>query len=198
MSAELTQPHSLFSFASSGRPAARVGAHGSRRRGRGSRRRRAPPRAARRSVREPDAARAGQLDPTFGVAGAANSNLFALADAAVQADGKVVVVGTKVGRNGVNDFAVARFNADGSPDSGFGAGGIDVTPLFIGGKLYPAVASAVTVQPGGKIVVVGNVGPGVNSDGSPGPIPRQFAAVRYDANGTVDPTFGVNGQATAP
>src|SRR3569623_3509697 len=54
---------------------------------------------------------AGVLAPTFGVAGAVSSNLFGIQDAAVQADGKVVVVGSKVGRNGVNDFAVACFNA---------------------------------------------------------------------------------------
>ena len=80
----------------------------------------------------------GVLDPTFGVAGAVSSSLFGINDAAVQADGKVVVVGTKVGRNGVEDFAVARFNANGSLDGTFGSGGIAVTPIFLNGNLTPA------------------------------------------------------------
>ena len=49
-------------------------------------------------------------------------------------------------------------------------------------------------MPGGKILVAGNAGSG-SDEGSPGPVPSQFAAVRYNPDGSVDATFGAAGQA---
>src|SRR5262249_8007542 len=72
---------------------------------------------------------AGTLDPTF--KGTGKQDLaFQAGEAtgtavAVQPDGKVVIAGTLqlTGSTGAADFAVARFNADGSLDTGFGTGG---------------------------------------------------------------------------
>src|SRR5688500_10480405 len=71
----------------------------------------------------------GVLDTTFGTRGYVNTS-FAGADqalaTAVQADGKIVVVGSASTGNTFgqqSNFAVARYNADGTPDAAFGTGG---------------------------------------------------------------------------
>jgi uncharacterized delta-60 repeat protein len=98
---------------------------------------------------------------------------------AIQADGKIVAAGGFLSQNLGSVVAVARYNADGSPDTTFN--GTGKTSLSLGGF---EVANALTVQGNGKIVVAGNVGiPG----GSP------FATVRYNGNGTLDTSFGKNG-----
>jgi uncharacterized delta-60 repeat protein len=101
----------------------------------------------------------GSLDPSFGTNGQATADFGGPDNAhgvALQADGKIVVAGTAfgVGSNlfgGDSNFAVARFNTDGSLDTGFGTGG-KVTTNF--GFSLDA-ANGVTVQKDGKIVVVG-------------------------------------------
>ena len=79
------------------------------------------------------------------------------------------------------DFMVARFNANGTPDAGFGTGGKTLTE-FDG---LNDQAKAVMIQPDGKIVVAGQaqLGTFVTAD-------QDFAVVRYLADGTPDPTFG--------
>ena len=76
---------------------------------------------------------------------------------AIQADGKIVVVGTTYKNNDYSseDFAIARYNADGTLDTTFGVNG-KVTTDFPG---LAAVASAVLIQPDGKIVVAGGAFP---------------------------------------
>jgi hypothetical protein len=66
---------------------------------------------------------------------------------AVQADGRVVVVGTSNSGSGNSEFAVARFNDDGSLDNSFGVGGL-VTTSFSGGD---DVGSGIAVQADGSV-----------------------------------------------
>ena len=81
----------------------------------------------------------------------------------VQADGKIIVVG-ETSTNG-NDFAVLRYNADGSLDSSFGGGDGIVTTDFAGGSFD--VAYRVVIQADGRIVVGGASGSGdVEASGS--------------------------------
>jgi len=124
----------------------------------------------------------GSRDQSFGVDGVAATAVSPSAGAvavAVQADGKIVAVGgTFVGSNG--DFALVRFDANGTLDTGFAAGGIRLTPAGTGATGLSAVA----LQPDGKIVV-GGYTTYANRD--------QIVA-RYDSSGTLDPTFGTNGQ----
>ena len=68
---------------------------------------------------------------------------------ALQGDGKIVMAG-----GSTTDFVLARFNADGSLDAGFGSGG-QVTTDLIGGSADEEVAGSVAIQPDGKIIVVG-------------------------------------------
>ena len=91
---------------------------------------------------------------------------------AVQSDGKIVVVGTSDNGSGTSEFAMARFNIDGSLDTSFNGDGM-VTASFLAGN---DVGSGIVVQSDGRIVVVGIsddlsttwvVVAGFNIDGSP-------------------------------
>jgi len=91
----------------------------------------------------------GDLDPTFGADGKVLTDFDHSTDianaVAIQADGKLVVVGTTYRDNDFSneDFAVARYNPDGTLDKTFGAGG-KVQTDFPG---LAAVASSVVIQP---------------------------------------------------
>src|SRR3990172_2957508 len=126
----------------------------------------------------------GSLDSTFGIA---NSGI-ALADfggddyadaLGIQSDGRIVVAGRSFG----NDFAVVRFNDDGTLDTTFGTNGIVTT------EIVNASASAMRIQSDGKIVAAGRTSVGGGYD---------FALVRYNANGSLDTSFGTNGIVTTP
>jgi uncharacterized delta-60 repeat protein len=126
----------------------------------------------------------GALDPSFGTGGLVTTDFGAVDQAravAVQPDGKIVAAG--VGTGNVN-FAVARYNPDGSPDPTFGGGdGLIDIPVTIGDA-----ATGVAVQPDGRIVVVGFTDDGVDTD---------FAAVRVLADGSgLDLSLSGDGQQT--
>src|SRR5437867_1972741 len=96
----------------------------------------------------------GDLDPTFGTGGMVMTDLSRSTDianaVAVQSDGKLVVVGQTYKNNdySTEDFAVARYNTDGTLDTTFGRGG-KVRTDFPG---LAAVPSSVVIQPDGKKV----------------------------------------------
>ena len=119
----------------------------------------------------------GALDPLFGTGGKVLTTIGTLAYAgalALQTDGKLVAAG---GADAA--FAIARYDASGILDPGFGSGGIVTTAIgdFAG-------ATAVAIQPDGKIVAVGDSTTATNAD---------FALARYDTSGNLDPTFGTGG-----
>ena len=119
---------------------------------------------------------AGLLDATFGVGGIVNTPLGGAGSAnalVVQPDGKLVAVGAI--NPGVPNFYLVRYNSNGSLDSSFGVGGIVSTPNT--SNSYAAV-----LQPDGKIVAAGNKN-GVN----------QSCLVRYNADGSLDRSFGLAG-----
>lgn len=101
----------------------------------------------------------------------------------LQPDGKIVVAGQTLAGSRY-DFVAVRYNANGSLDSGFGAGGIAKTPL--GSHAYGWFCA---LQPDGKIVVVGPVSNGSNLD---------FGVVRYNPNGSLDNSFGSGGKVVTP
>ena len=99
---------------------------------------------------------------------------------AVQSDGKIVVAGfTDAG--GTRDFALARYNVNGSLDTSFGVGGKVLTDF--GG--LEDVGVSLAVQSDSRIVVAGQSNTGGNYD---------FALARYNASGTLDATFGAGGK----
>ena len=136
-------------------------------------------------------AAAGDLDPTFGVGGTLMTDINRSTDianaVAVQADGKLVVVGQTYKQNDYSneDFVVARYNTDGTLDNTFGRGG-KVRTDFPG---LAAVPSAVVIQPDGKIVVAGGAFPLFTFAGD-------FKVVRYNPNGSLDRSFGSGGIVT--
>ncbi len=126
----------------------------------------------------------GTLDTSFGSGGKVVTAIGANTDEAyalaLDPDGKIVAAGTSL--NGLTyDFALARYNADGSLDTTFGSGGKVTTAI---GSGYDA-AAGVALTPDGKIVLAGRSHNGTNLD---------FALARYNANGTLDTTFGSGGK----
>jgi uncharacterized delta-60 repeat protein len=104
-------------------------------------------------------------------------------DVAIQTDGKLVVAGSSdaiglAGEKGccLQDFALARYTAEGELDPSFGDGGKVLTHFT--GSSY---AEGVVIQPDGKIVAAGG-GAGY------------FVLARYSPSGKLDPTFGRGGK----
>ncbi|MCQ3814399.1 MAG: hypothetical protein KTU85_08290, partial [Acidimicrobiia bacterium] len=124
----------------------------------------------------------GSLDPTFGIGGTVTSDFGTLASeihaAAEQPDGKIVVAGFVQTAAGNRDFALARYNTDGTLDTAFGTDGRVVTDVGAGAN---DEARAVAVQPDGKIVAAGHA---TVSGG------RDFALARYNTDGSLDTGFG--------
>lgn len=100
---------------------------------------------------------------------------------AIQPDGCIVVVGES-NAAGSTDFAVARYDRDGALDATFGTGGTVLTDAT--GAQGFDVAVAVAVRANGMIVVAGSGG--------------GFSLVRYNRDGTLDPTFGTGGHVNTP
>ncbi len=143
------------------------------------------------------------LDPTFSsngvdtfAYGSENDEAHAVV---VQSSGKIVVAGiTKDGTN--TDMAMNRYNADGTRDTTFGDGGKMTTAI----GSYSLVRSqpprynfiddsydethALALQADGKIVAAGR------TFKAAGVVTSDIALARYDANGNVDPTFGILGR----
>ncbi len=130
----------------------------------------------------------GSLDPTFGSEGIILVEIgdsFQPSSAAVLPDGKILVFGTTIRDKTIRNFALARFNPDGSRDSTFGRDGQVIT--YLEGRDN---ASGMAIQTNGKIIVLGNI---PRADGY---LPTKAVLLRYNADGSRDPTFGNNGQAT--
>ena len=118
----------------------------------------------------------GTLDTSFAGAGAGTSVVdFGGVDTVnamlQQPDGKLVLVGSTSAGGG--DFAIARLNADGTPDTGFSGDGMQTVDF--GGA---DTANAVALAPDGKIVVAGQGG--ASSD---------MAVTRLNPDGSVDTAF---------
>ena len=103
-------------------------------------------------------------------------------DIAIQDDGKIVVIG--VANNGSNDdFAVVRYNTNGSLDTSFDSDGKVLTNIGPGSTIDNA--ADIAIQSDGKIVVVGYSNNGSSDD---------FAVVRYNTNGSLDTSFDSDGK----
>jgi len=127
----------------------------------------------------------GTLDSTFGGDGSGARSGVGVQAIALQSDGKIVVAGgdTVIG-SGV-DFAVARFNTNGSLDDGSASDSTPGDAFGTNGRVTTDFgdddnARAVALQSDGKIVVAGHRGPT-----SSGP-DVDFAIARYNTNGSLD------------
>jgi uncharacterized delta-60 repeat protein len=138
----------------------------------------------------------GKLDTTFGSGGQASAGFVGgegLQGIALQPDGKIIWVGSQNTPGftpfGTFEFAVARFNANGTLDTSFGSGG-QASVEFFAPPMQGAqeFARAVLVQPDGKILVAGSA-----RQGQIRFAPIQGALARFNANGTLDTSFGTGG-----
>jgi uncharacterized delta-60 repeat protein len=128
----------------------------------------------------------GQLDPTFSGDGKVVTPMAGHAQArsvAIQKVGtaeKIVLGG--FARNGAtfDDFALLRYNYDGTVDPTFGTNGKTYTNFAQNDDQI----NELLVQPGGRIVAVGLMNAGIN---------RNFALARYNLDGSLDKTFGACG-----
>lgn len=130
----------------------------------------------------------GTLDPTFGSGGEVLGTFANSArDVKIQSDGKILVAGKNNDDGNFSAFALARYNAaDGSLDPTFGSGGKVIATL--GGR-NGSGASELVIQPDGKILAAGYAYVGNSRNAR-----KEFALVRYNANGSLDSTFGSGGK----
>ena len=123
----------------------------------------------------------GVLDSGFGVNGTFtydSGNAEEAYDLVVQPDGKILVAGYIDQFNAGNDnFLVMRLEPDGTLDTGFGDNGI----AAVNTSVYGDNATAIALQPDGKIIVAGNT-----NNGSI----EYIAVLRLTADGTLDGSFG--------
>ncbi len=125
----------------------------------------------------------GSLDTSFHTDGIVTTDIGADIDIAsavsIQDDGKIVAGGSSW--NGTDDdFALVRYNTNGSLDTGFHTDGIVTTDMGTGNDL----AYALAIQDDGKIVAAGSSWNGADND---------FALIRYNTDGSLDTTFHTDG-----
>jgi uncharacterized delta-60 repeat protein len=127
----------------------------------------------------------GTLDNGFGTGGKVITPVgtgedFAFS-VALQQDGKIVAAGYSKD-NAIKNFALVRYNSNGTLDNTFGMGGKQTTPIGNGNS----TAFSVAIQPDGKMLLAGSADNGANTK-------NDFVTVRYLSNGTLDNTFGSDG-----
>jgi uncharacterized delta-60 repeat protein len=128
----------------------------------------------------------GTPDSSFGSGGGGVVNLLSSPDGesdgqanavTIQPDGKILVAGTALGSDGAPRAAVVRLNSNGSPDSSFAGGGIDIVDL---GR-YSQV-NAMVLAPDGRIMIGGTA----RAD----PRATNVVVARLNSNGGLDSSYG--------
>jgi uncharacterized delta-60 repeat protein len=137
------------------------------------------------NLQNPAWAADGDLDTSFGGGDGIVTTLRAGTDdnesysVVIQGDGKIVVAGYSwIGSISRSDFALVRYDTDGTLDTSFGTGGQVTTNFGSSSEIR-----SITLQSDGKIVAAG-----VSDD--------NFAIARYNSNGTLDNTFSGDGKLT--
>lgn len=130
----------------------------------------------------------GSPDKTFSGDGKQTTDFASTNDhansVAIQIDGKIVVTGsTQINGTNDEDFAIARYNSEGSPDNTFNNTG----KLIIDFGSSEAAFSA-NLQTDGKIVIVGGA---FNTN-----FIGDVAIARLNSDGSFDSSFGLNGRLT--
>ena len=134
----------------------------------------------------------GDLDTSFGTNGIVKTDLDGDpttidqgTGVVVDGSGKYFVSAIADAFGGDSDFAVLRYNPDGTLDTTFDTDGIVITDIESNNKDY---ANGIAIDGNGKIVVVGTW----KQDDAD----SNLAVVRYNSNGSLDTTFSTDGKAT--
>lgn len=133
----------------------------------------------------------GGIDAGFGTIGGVITSLIGdgtVNAVALQPDGKIIVVGSGV-VNGNQQFCIVRYTTNGSLDSTFGIGGFVYTLFEPFAMNNVSEAMDIAIQSDGKIVAAGYV----RGQTANGQDRCDWAIVRYLANGSLDPTFDLEG-----
>lgn len=130
----------------------------------------------------------GQLDSTFSADGKTTiqaPNLYLDGQSlCIQNDGKLIAVGTVKSPGNNYDHWITRLHSNGNLDSTFGVGGIVVQDIS-----YTDYANAATLQHDGKLLVAGR-----STDTILTTAGAAYSVARYNTNGSLDNSFGVNGK----
>jgi uncharacterized delta-60 repeat protein len=114
-------------------------------------------------------------------------------DVLIQPDGKIVLAGARTRPNPqfFGDFVLVRYSTDGSLDGSFGINGIAARPFrsSLGDHLQDE-AFAAALQGDGKIVVAGHA----DFQSYVEARPSKFGVMRFNANGTLDTSFSIDGK----
>jgi uncharacterized delta-60 repeat protein len=130
----------------------------------------------------------GMVDPTFGENGTARlwiGNFNAARAIAIQPDGKIVIAGYSTWYGGWDEFMVARFQANGAPDTTFGENGNNYRLANFAGDASFDNGYALALAPDGKIVVAGTAWNGSS---------QVWGVARWNSNGTPDNSFAGDGK----
>lgn len=132
----------------------------------------------------------GSLDTSFDTDGRVVTSILNEADAinavAVQSDGKIVAAGYAFNESQSNDFALTRYNSDGSTDVNFGNNGKVITSIFTYlNNGADDKSTGISILENGNILAVGT---SYYASGA-------FALACYHPNGTLDNSFGSGGKA---
>ena len=137
----------------------------------------------------------GSVDTSFGSQGRAvvsfdlgGQDRDESAAAALQSDGKIVLVGSVERWNLDFDFGIVRLLTDGSLDGSLGNGG-KVTVAFDRGGSNQDQAEDVAIDSSDRLVLAGRSGGTTYAD-------HDFAVARILSNGSLDTSFGSGGKTT--
>jgi uncharacterized delta-60 repeat protein len=139
------------------------------------------------------------LDTTFGNGGIVTTNFpggsITIGAILITPDHKIVAAGeSNTSGSLIQNFAVLRYNADGSLDTTFGSGGEAFIPVSeSGSKASVDGASSVALDPSGKLIIAGSA-TSTQFDFKTGNYPSAVAMIRLNPNGSLDTTFGSGGK----
>lgn len=113
-------------------------------------------------------------------------NFVSTLPACLQPDGKILIGGSADTGVTNGDFLLIRLKQDGSLDSSFGGGGYIIPAYFTSTTtaIYETIRS-IAFQPDGKILAYGLINFGDDT----------LQVMRFQANGEIDSSFGINGRA---
>ncbi len=138
----------------------------------------------------------GTLDPSFGENGVTilsfpgDTGTACIEDLAIRPDDSILLAGRALVSSGNNqDFAIAQLTPTGQLDGNFGTDGR--LTLHPGNPEYHVEATAITLDPAGRAIVAGNA---LTDHGDSQLDVPSFAAVRIEPDGTLDTSFGDNGE----